>query len=334
MQVGGLRVIDRAIRLLGRLGDAHVVIAADGSVPLPRRLPPNVERRDIDGDVTAAIEQLREELGPHAMIVGADNVWLQPAGFEQGIRVADAASRRAAAQEVFGDSQRETVGIIDRLFNQKIASRLTRLLLVHLPAPPALLTLIAGLVGVYGALLVAVGSWTSGLIILEGFAILDGCASELGRVRLHQTAFGGWLDTVIGDFVNVLMILAVGLALWRHGGAYLDMKMALVAAAMTLFYVAVSYRELMRQREGDVMKLRWWFAHGQTLKDARGADSAPIRWVMLLGRRDVVIVLAIGLAWFDRLPMVLLYLMIIAFVRAAGALGQLLTPAWRIRLPQ
>jgi len=210
-------------------------------------------------------------------------------------------------------------------------------LLVYLPAPPALLTLIAGLVGIYGALLVAVGSWASvvtGFMILEGFAILDGCASELGRVRLHQTAFGGWLDTVIGDVVNVAMILAVGFALWRHGGAYLDMKMALAAAAMTLFYVAVSYRELMRQSEGDVMKLRWWFAHGQTLKDVRGADSAPIRWVMLLGRRDLVIVLAMGLACFDRLPMVLLYLMIIAFVRAAGALGQLLTPAWRIRLPQ
>jgi hypothetical protein len=336
MQVGGLRVIDRAIRLLARLGDAHVVIAADGSVPVPRRLPPNVECRDIEGDVTAGIEQLQAELGPHAMIVGADNVWLQPAGFEQGMRVVDPASRRAAAQEVFGDSQRETVGIIDRLFNQKIASRLTRLLLVHLPVSPALLTLIAGLVGVYGALLVAVGGWSSvlsGFVILEGFAILDGCASELGRVRLHQTAFGGWLDTVIGDFVNVAMILAVGLALWRHGGAYLDMKMALAAAAMTLFYVAVSYRELMRQGEGDVMKLRWWFAHGQPLKDVRGADSAPIRWVMLLGRRDLVIVLAIGLDCFDRLPMVLPYLMIIAFVRAAGALGQLLTPAWRIRLP-
>ena len=50
MQVGGLRVVDRAIRLLARLRDAHVVIAADGSVPVPRRLPPNMERREIDGD--------------------------------------------------------------------------------------------------------------------------------------------------------------------------------------------------------------------------------------------------------------------------------------------
>ena len=55
--------------------------------------------------------------------------------------------------------------------------------------------------------------------------------------------------------------------------------------------------------------------------------------MMLLGRRDFVIVLALGLAYFDQLPIVLLYMMIIAIVRAAGALGQLLTPDWRIRPP-
>ena len=336
MQVGGLRVVDRAIRLLARLRDAHVVIAVDGNVPVPRRLPANMERREIKGDVTAGIEQLRAELGPEAIIVGADHVWLQPARFDRATRVVDAASRRAAAEAVFRDAQQETVGIVDRLVNQKIASRLTQLLLVHLPAAPALLTLVAGFVGVYGALMVAVGGSASvltGFVVLEGFAVLDGCAGELARVRLHQTAFGAWLDTVVGDFVNVLMILAVGFALWRHGGSYLDMKMALAAAAMTLFYVAVSYRELMRQGEGDVMKLRWWFAYGQTLKNVSGAGSTSIRSVMLLGRRDFVIVLAIALAYYDQLPIVLLYLMIVAIVRAAGALGQLMTPDWRIRPP-
>jgi hypothetical protein len=102
---------------------------------------------------------------------------------------------------------------------------------------------------------------------------------------------------------------------------------------MTLFYVVVSYRELMRQGEGDVMKLRWWFAYGQKLKDVSGAGSSSIRGMMLLGRRDFVIVLSLGLAYFDQLPIVLLYMMIIAIVRAAGALGQLLTSDWRIRPP-
>ena len=63
MQVGGLRVVDRAIRQLARLRDARVVIADDGSIPLPRRLPRNMERRSIEGDPLAAIDVLRTELG-------------------------------------------------------------------------------------------------------------------------------------------------------------------------------------------------------------------------------------------------------------------------------
>ncbi len=336
MRVAGLRVVDRAIRQLARLRDVHVVVASDGSVALPRRLPRQFEVRQLEGDASAGVERLRAELGSEAIIVQADTVWLQPARFDKGTRVVDAASRRLAADTVFRAAQTDTVGLFDRLFNRRLSARLTHLLLVHLPLPSTLVTLAAGFVGLYGALMVAVGSWQSvvaGFAILEGSLILDGCAGELARVRLHQTALGAWLDTVVGDFVNVVMILAVGVALWRHGGTYLDMKMALVAAGMTLFYVAVSYRELMRQGEGDVMKLRWWFAYGQALRGISGAGSSSIKAVMLLGRRDVVILVGLGLAYFDQLWVVLIYMMIVAMVRAAGALGQLLTPDWRIRPP-
>ncbi len=293
-------------------------------------------RRTLDGDRALGIERLRAELGPDTSTVGADVVWLQPSRFDRGTRVVDSATRQAADDLVFRDAERETVGLVDRLLNQKISSRLTRLLWAHLPVAPAFVTLLAGFVGLYGALLVAGGTWQSvvaGFAIIEGSVVLDGCASDLARVRLHQTALGAWLDTAMGDFVNVVMILAVGLALWHHGGTILDMKMAVVAAGMTLFYVAVSYRELIRQGEGDVMKLRWWFAYGQALKNVSGAGSHSIKTVMLLGRRDVVILLALVMAYFDQLPVVLLYVLIVAIVRAGGALGQLLTPDWRVRPP-
>jgi hypothetical protein len=199
-----------------------------------------------------------------------------------------------------------------------------------------MITLIAGFVGLYGAVMIASdGSPPAmlGFLALQGYAILSACASELARLRLHQTAFGAWLDTVVGDFVSIATVLAVGLALWKHGGSYLDMKMALAAAAMTLLYVAISYRELIRQREGDVLKLRWWFAYGQSLRSVTGAGSQSIKLLMLLGRRDFVIFTGLGLAAVDQLPIVLLYALIVAIVQAGGALGQLLTPAWKLRPP-
>src|SRR6185503_873345 len=76
MRVGGLRVVDRALRQLARQRDARVIIATDGSVALPRRLPPNIERRKLDGDVAAGLAALEEELGGQTTSVGADTVWL------------------------------------------------------------------------------------------------------------------------------------------------------------------------------------------------------------------------------------------------------------------
>src|SRR3954469_10226940 len=102
MRVGGMRIVDRAIRQLARLRDARVIIVSDGRIPLPRRLPPHIERRDIDGDVPAALAALEQELGPDMTSVGADTVWLQPGRFDKGVQVADAASRRVAADRVYG----------------------------------------------------------------------------------------------------------------------------------------------------------------------------------------------------------------------------------------
>ena len=194
----------------------------------------------------------------------------------------------------------------------------------------------AGFVGVYGALMVATGTAPNvviGFAVLQGYVVLDGCAAVLARLRLHQSALGAWLDTMIGDFVSIVLILAVGRALWAHGGTFLDMKMAVAGAAMTVFYAAVTYRELVRQDEGDVSKLRWWFAYGQSLRSVSGAGSQSIKAVAMLGRRDVLIAAGLGLAAFDQLPVVLLLLLIVAISRAGAALIQLFTPDWRIRPP-
>ena len=336
MRIGGLRIVDRALRQLARLRDARVIIATDGSVALPRRLPPNIERRDIDGDVSASLAALREELGHETTSVGADTVWLVPGRFENGIKVVDRASCRAANDAVYGDLRRDALGLFDRLINRKISALLTRIVLVNLPITPALVTLAAGFVGLYGALMVATGTSPSvviGFAALQGYVILDGCAAVLSRLRLTQSGLGAWLDTMIGDFVSVVLILAVGRALWAHGGSFLDMKMAAVGAAMTLLYAVLSYRELVRQGEGDVTRLRWWFANGQSLRSVRGADSRSIKAVTMLGRRDFVIAAGLALAFFDQLPIVLLLMFIVAIARAGAALVQLFTPEWRIRPP-
>jgi phosphatidylglycerophosphate synthase len=334
MRVGGVRVVDRAVRQLARVRDARVIVADDGSIPLPRRLPAKIERRELDGDAAAGLAALEAELGSETISVGADTVWLQPGRFDRGIRVVDKASRRAAGDAVFGELQGDALGLLDRVVNHRLAALLTRLLFAKLPITPALLTLAAGFVGVYGALMIATGTAPNvviGFSVLWGYVILDGCAGALARVRLHQSALGAWLDTLVSDFVSIVLLLAVGRALWAHGGTFLDMKMAAAGAGLTLFYAVVSYRELVRQGEADAGNLRWWFAYWQSLRTVTGAGSRSIRAVTMLGRRDVIVAAGLGLALFDQLPVVLLLLLIVAISRASAALVQLFALDWRIR---
>jgi hypothetical protein len=194
-----------------------------------------------------------------------------------------------------------------------------------------------------------------GFLLLQSQSILDGCDGELARVRFQQTSIGEWLDTIVDDVLNLAIVLAVGVALWRRGGgpvgdfkdlklgnalnslaggSFGDMKVALAAAGMLVFYNIVAYRELVKQGEGgEVLKIRWWFAYGQSLKSMSGAGAGPLKAILVLGKRDFFVFAWLALAYFDMLPIVLLYALVLAIVYAGVAIGQLLTPEWRLRPP-
>jgi hypothetical protein len=356
MRVGGLRVIDRTLRQMARLRDVQVTIVSDGSIRLPRRLPAHVEVRETQNPSALVAELKAQHDDP--IVVGADVVRVQGNRLDRGTRVVDRATRRAAEDAVFEDLMRGDLGLVARFINKKISFRLTRYLLVHLPITPNMVTLLAGALGLYGAFLISTGTYDHivlGFLFAQFQSILDGCDGELARVRFQQTSIGEWLDTIVDDVLNLALVLAIGVALWRrgapvvgdfktlkagdmlaalNGGSFGDMKVALAAAGMLLFYNIVAYRELVRQGEGgEVLKIRWWFAYGQSLKSMSGAGSGPLKGLLVIGKRDFFVFAWLVMAYFDLLPVVLLYALVLAIVYAGVAVGQLLTPEWRLRPP-
>jgi hypothetical protein len=361
MRVGGLRVIDRTLRQIARLRDVNVTIVSDGSIRLPKRLPAHVEVKTTDNP-GALVNELKSKLktADEPIVIGADVVRVQGNRLDRGTRVVDRASRRAAEDAIFEDLMRGDLGLVARVINKKISFRLTRYLLCHLPFTPNMVTLFAGLVGLLGAYYISTGAYENiviGFLLAQAQSILDGCDGELARVRFQQTAIGEWLDTIVDDVLNLALVLATGIALWRHGlplagvgdfkdlkvgnvltalhgGTFGDMKVALAAAAMLLFYNVVAYRELVKQGEGgEVLKIRWWFAYGQSLKSMSGAGSGPLKGLLMIGKRDFFVFAWLVLAYFDLLPVVLLYQLVLAIVYAGVAVGQLMTPEWRLRPP-
>jgi phosphatidylglycerophosphate synthase len=333
LQVGGLRVVDRALRQLERLAVARVVVATDGTIALPRRLASNVEVRTLttpaagaDNDTATQLAAIEQELG-QPVVVPADVVRVRADRFDGGLRVTDEPSRRAAEDAVFADLLRGDLGLVARHINKKISFWITRNYLCRWPLTPNQVTLGAAVIGLAGCLLIATGRQMAivlGFLMAQLQSILDGCDGELARVRFQQTAIGEWLDTVVDDGLNLTLVAAVGVGLSHHGGSENDVWIALGACAMLLVYNIIAYRELVKQGEGgEVLKVRWWFAKGASFKSMTGSSGGLFSFINIIGKRDFFVFAWLVLAILDLLPVVLLYAFILALAYAGAALGQL-----------
>jgi phosphatidylglycerophosphate synthase len=317
MRVAGLTVLERSIKQLRRLGYG-VSVAGDGSIAVP------------DGLEVHSVPAAEAPGEPGVPSVAADVV--RPGGrdLDGGMRVTNEPSRRHAEDAIFAELLRGDLGFVARTLNKPISFRITRYVLCRLPVTPNQVTLGGAAVGLYGCALVATGS--PGLMVL-GFllahlqSVLDGCDGELARVRFQQSAIGEWLDTVVDDSMNLALVAAVGVGLSQATGSDWPRALAILGCGMLITYNVVAYRELLRQGEGgEVLKVRWWFARGGTLKEyaQRGARSPwPLRLVGALGRRDSFVLAwfvlaALGLFWW-----ILVYALIMALGCFVVAIGQL-----------
>jgi phosphatidylglycerophosphate synthase len=343
LQVGGLTVVDRSLRQLGRLTGTRVVVASDGSVALPERLPVNIEVRRLESpqrdggaspgpvqdadDLAARLSALEMELR-HPAVLGADVVRVQPQQLTGGVRVVDEATRRAAEDALFADLLRGDLGLVARHINKKISFRITRDYLCHWPFTPNEITLGAGVIGLLGCLLIATGNRLAvigGFLLAQFQSILDGCDGELARVRFQQTAIGEWLDTVVDDALNLALVAAIGIGLSRRSGSQFDMWIGFAACAMLLTYNVIAYRELIKQGEGgEVLKVRWWFARGQTFKAMTGSSGGTFSFLNTIGKRDFFVFAWLVLAVLDLLPAILLYAFVLALAYGGAAVGQLI----------
>jgi phosphatidylglycerophosphate synthase len=330
LKVGGLRVVDRALRQLDRVRVSRLVIASDGTIALPSQLPAGAELRKLPagpGEPAAALAIIEAELG-QPPVLAADVVRVRANRFDgDGLRVTDERSRVAAEDAVFADFLRGDLGLVARHINKRVSFWITRNFLCHWPLTPNQVTVAAGLLGLLGCFLIATGSYAA---IVAGFAlaqlqsILDGCDGELARVRFQQTAIGEWLDTIVDDALNLALVAAIGVGLSRHGGSANDVWIALGACAMLLTYNIIAYRELVKQGEGgEVIKVRWWFAKGESFKDMTSSSGGLFSFLNIIGKRDFFVFAWLILAILDLLPVILLYAFVVALAYAGAAVGQL-----------
>jgi phosphatidylglycerophosphate synthase len=329
MRVAGLSVIERSIKQIERAGHT-IVLASDGSCPLPKYLPATVVVRKTPkpDDLWA----LRREM-PGAVEIPANVVRPKSHSLEGGLRVVDQDSRKRAEDAVFAELLRGDLGFVARHLNKPVSFFITRHLLCHLPVTPNQVSGAAALVGLCGAVFVATGSYA---VMVWGFflchlqSVLDGCDGELARVRLQQTAFGEWLDTLLDDGLNIALFTALGIGFYRGTGAGLYLAAGLVAAAMHALYDGVAIAEMRRQGESpESIRIRWRLTGGESLKTRleQRRDSL-VRKLVTMGRRDFYILAFLVYALLGKTRLALLHALLVAASLFVVAAAQLI---WRLR---
>lgn len=268
MSVGGMTVAERVLREAARAGAARAIVRGDALPPLP--------------PLPLAVELLPAAAAPPpgAAAIAGDVI--------AGVRITDAASRRAAARALLQGCRRPYDGLADRFVIRAISLRLTGLL-CRLPVTPTQITAVNIAVGLAACVAAARGAFALAGALFFLQLLLDSCDGELARIRHLHSRFGQWLDNTSDDLIDNLFVAALGLGL---GGVWAPIGVA-AAAARGLCAVMIHVDVARRGQPGDVMAFRWWFdREGEALGERFEARLTAGSVLRSLGRRDLY-----GLLW-------------------------------------
>jgi phosphatidylglycerophosphate synthase len=176
-----------------------------------------------------------------------------------------------------------TDGIYARL-NRRVSIPISRQL-IKFPITANMVTLFTLGVGIASAAFFALGGYGNTLVgafLCLSASILDGCDGEVARLKLQESAFGCWLETVCDYLFYLCLFVGMTVGLWRSSGA----RLYEVGGGMLLFGAIASFlatgwgrHRLAATRPEQLLKI--WQAH---------AESRPSNPFLYFGRHTEFII--------------------------------------------
>jgi phosphatidylglycerophosphate synthase len=193
-------------------------------------------------------------------------------------RVGTPQERRIAEQKLDRWLVKPTDGIYARL-NRRISIPISRQL-IKSPVTANMVTIFTLGVGfTSGAFFAFGGYWNTllGAFLCLFASILDGCDGEVARLKLQESDFGCWLETVCDYLFYLFLFVGMTAGLWRSSGS----RSYLVWGALLLFgsiatFLATGWERHRLAAGRPEQLLRIWQAH---------AESRPSNPFLYFGRQ-------------------------------------------------
>lgn len=172
-------------------------------------------------------------------------------------QVTDKSSAKAAKNMLFDQVSKTTSGTVARYLNVKISVPFSRLI-VDTGISPNMVTfflvLCPGLLGAY--IITQPDSYLK--LFIAGFlwqlaSVLDGCDGEIARVKLAETKFGAWFDTITDNLAYIVGYSALILGMrWLNPGDSLPIFAGVSAIASMILTLGLLYIYALKTGTGSL----------------------------------------------------------------------------------
>jgi len=206
-----VRTVDHRIDLIGKdLSDYNCI---DTGIFICNPVIFDVLEESIskgDEGLSGGIKILAQRHKMRYMPLG-DNFWID---------VDDKTDRRNAELLICNKLKKDTDGPVSKILNRPISLRISKLLL-KTGITPNQISVLSTVIGLVGASFFFSGEYfylILGGILIHIHSIVDGCDGEVARLKLRQTKYGGWLDSVLDRYVDAAIIFGLAYGYWSMTG--------------------------------------------------------------------------------------------------------------------
>ena len=205
-------------------------------------------------------------------------------------RVVDRRSAREAKAMLFGQVTKKTSGPVSRHINSRLSIPISKML-IETGLSPHLVTVLFVLTTGLGAAWLISHPEPYWRLALAGFlwqmaAVLDRCDGEIARVKLCESRFGAWFDTVTDNLAYVAAYAAfLKAAHALHPGQPLYLYAGLSAVAAMVLTLGVMYNYALRTGSGSLQNYIVGFARHVPHAE-KGALYRGLERYAFLAKRD------------------------------------------------
>ena len=172
-------------------------------------------------------------------------------------KVWDRRSARVAKNMLFGQVTKPTSGFVSRHLNARVSIPISKLLVETGMSPHLITVFFVMTTGLTSAVLVSRAD-DYFTLVLAGFlwqmaAILDRCDGEVARVKLCESKFGAWFDTVTDNFAYVCAYIGMLFGMRRlHPDTMLYSYLGISAGVALILTLAILYIYAHRTGSGSL----------------------------------------------------------------------------------